>query len=96
MEIIDRYVYAVVKRLPESTRQDVERELRANIQDMLPDDHSEADVRAVLAKLGNPYRLAEEYRETKRYLIGPSVYDSYITVLRLVISIVVPVVAGLA
>jgi len=96
MEIIDRYVYAVVKRLPESTRQDVERELRANIQDMLPDNHDETDVQAALTKLGNPYRLAEEYRETKRYLIGPGVYDSYISVLRLVISIVVPVVAGLS
>lgn len=35
MNLIDRYVYAVTERLPEDIRDDVSRELRANIEDML-------------------------------------------------------------
>lgn len=84
MEIIDRYVYAVVKRLPEKSRADVEEELRANIEDMLPVPYDEADVHKVLLSLGNPAALAEQYRETKRYLISPELYGSYIYVLRIV------------
>lgn len=34
MEMIDRYVQAVTERLPEDTREDVARELHANIEDM--------------------------------------------------------------
>lgn len=84
MEVIDRYVYAVVKRLPEKSRAEVERELRSNIEDMLPDTYEEADVHKVLLSLGNPADLAEQYRETRRYLISPQLYGSYIYVLKIV------------
>lgn len=89
MEMIDRYVSAVADRLPEDTREDVARELRANIEDMLPDDATENDVRKVLEKLGNPTKLSNEYRQAKRYLIGPALYDSYISILKLVLGIAV-------
>ncbi|HEX2944414.1 MAG TPA: hypothetical protein VHT96_00475 [Clostridia bacterium] len=85
--LIERYLNAVAEHLPEDTREDVKKELRANIEDMLPDDPTEKDVRSVLEKLGNPVRLAGEYRQTKRYLIGPTLYDSYISILKLVIGI---------
>lgn len=88
MNLIDRYIYAVTEKLPEDSREDVGRELRANIEDMLPDDANDIDIRKVLETLGNPTKLADEYRQTKRYLIGPSLYDNYISVLKLVISIV--------
>ena len=94
MELIERYVHAVTVRLPESTRDDVARELHANIEDMLPDDPTEKDVRAVLEKLGNPATLASEYRPSKRYLIGPAMYDPYIDVLKIVLCIA-PVVLAL-
>ncbi|WP_163195687.1 HAAS signaling domain-containing protein [Clostridium thermarum] len=87
MDLIERYLYAVTSRLPEDTREDVKRELQANIEDMLPDDPSEADVRKVLERLGNPTRLADEYRQVKRYLVGPGLYDKYISVLKLVVMI---------
>lgn len=96
MEIIDRYVYAVVKRLPEKSRAEVERELRSNIDDMLPDDYEEADVHEVLLSLGNPADLAAQYYETKRYLISPERYANYIYVLKIVsivASILVPIAA---
>ena len=91
MTLIDRYVYTVTGRLSEKIRDEVSMELRANIQDMLPENPTENDVRNALEKLGNPIRLAHEYCDTKRYLIGPGLYDRYLSVLKLVISILITV-----
>lgn len=96
MEMIDRYVHAVTERLPEDTREDVARELRANIEDMLPEDPTDKDIRAVLEKLGNPAVLSNEYRPVKRYLIGPAMYDTYLSVLKLVVGIAAIVFTFLA
>ncbi len=96
MELVDRYIYAVTKRLSENTRDEVAEELRANIADMLPEDPSEEDIKKVLLSLGNPSKLAGEYNNTKNYLIGPSIYDSYISTLKLVIVIVACTFAGIA
>lgn len=93
MKLIDRYVYAVTNGLPECAKEDVSRELRANIEDMLPENPTESDVNKVLEKLGNPRYLADGYSERKRYLIGPDLYDRYISVLKLVIFIVTIVFA---
>lgn len=92
MKLIDRYLNAVTEHLPDVTREDVISELRANIYDMLPCDFTESDVRKVLGKLGNPISLADEYSERKKYLIGPALYDTYLSVLKLVIGIVTIVV----
>ncbi len=87
MEMIDRYIYAVTQHLPENIREDVSKELRSNIQDMLPEDASEAQIKDVLEELGNPAKLAVEYNPQKRYLIGPGVYNQYIKLLKLVTSV---------
>lgn len=89
MNLVERYLNAVAERLPEKTREDVKRELRANIEDMLPESPTEEDIRKVLEKLGDPARLADEYRQTKKYLIGPNLYDRYISILKLVAGIAV-------
>jgi uncharacterized membrane protein len=87
MNLIDRYVYAVTEHLPANTKEDVSKELRANIMDMLPDNPSEDEIKAVLTKLGNPVKLAHEYSQSKNYLIGPELYDSYITVVKIVVTV---------
>lgn len=87
MEMIDRYIYAVTQHLPENIREDVSKELRSNIQDMLPEDASDAQIKEVLEKLGNPAKLAVEYNPQKSYLIGPGVYNQYIKLLKLVTGI---------
>lgn len=89
MKMIDRYVYTVIKRLPEREQQDVETSLRESIDDMLPDNYSEADVEKTLLALGNPAVLAEKYREDVRYLISPTLYNSYISVLKIVLTVIV-------
>jgi hypothetical protein len=92
MSLIERYILAVTEKLPEDIRYDVAEELRSNIEDMLPENAAESEIREVLERLGNPAKLAQEYNPTKRYLIGPALYDSYFSVLKTVVSIVVAVV----
>lgn len=87
MGIIDRYIYAVTKRLPESQREDIEKELRSIIEDMMEQydgESNEAKVQKVLLELGDPALLADNYRGSKRYLIGPDNYNNYITVMKIV------------
>jgi len=87
MDVIDRYIYAVTNQLPDSMKDDVASELRANIEDMLPEDFAEEDVYRVLEQLGNPWKIAEDYQSKQRYLIGPVLYEQYVSVLKLVIGI---------
>ncbi len=95
MNLIDRYVFAVTEYLSDKNRKDVADELRSNIEDMLPDQPTDQDIRKVLEKMGNPRKLAHEYNPTKRYLIGPTLFDSYISLLKLVTGIVVSVILGI-
>lgn len=87
MELIERYVYTATRRLPEGQREDVAKELRANLYDMLPEDFDEADVRRILREMGNPVELGSQYREGVRHLIGPQVYEAYLAVLRVVLAV---------
>ncbi len=89
--MIDRYVYDVTRRLPASQREDIEKELRGLIEDMLDersDNPGKEDVEAVLIELGRPSALAAKYRGTQRHLIGPELYDMYFLVLKIVIGAV--------
>lgn len=90
MDLIDRYVYAVVRRLPHSQREEVAAELKSLITDMLdertngnPADRK--DVKIVLLELGHPREMADKYSESRKYLIGPELYDSFKTVLKIVL-----------
>lgn len=96
MNLIDRYVYAVTEYLPEDIRNDVGKELRANIEDMLPENATDNAIHQVLEGLGNPWKLANEYNPRKKYLIGPGYYDTYLSVLKMVIGICVIVFFGLS
>lgn len=88
METIERYIYAVTQKLPHSQRDDIAKELRSLIEDMLEErvqdgQGIEEHVEEVLLELGEPRKLAEKYRESKRYLIGPELFDPYMMVLKI-------------
>ncbi len=93
----ERYVHAVTRRLPEDQRDDVARELRATIADRTdslrdagaPDDDAE---RAALTELGDPDRLAADFRGSAQVLIGPALYPTWARVLRTHLLVVVPIV----
>ncbi len=90
MQLINRYIYAVTHRLPEKKRRDIGEELRSIIEDMLeqyqgPEPQAEK-VTKVLEELGNPDTLAKNYRGAKQYLIGPGLYNTYLTVLKIMLG----------
>lgn len=98
MEIIKRYVYAVTKNLPEKQRHDVARELESDIEAMVNDRASgkkatEKHIRLVLEELGDPAVFARQYNDGQRYLISPVNFDIYLTLLKTLLSVVLPIIA---
>ncbi len=87
MNLIDLYIQEVAKRLPEKNSEDITLELRSTIEDMLPEDYSEEDVKSVLKKLGSPVSLANGYLDRPMHLIGPRYFDVYTTLLKMIIPI---------
>ena len=94
-DLIERYVYAVTKRLGRKQREDVARELRGLIDDMLTERcgevlPTEKDVRVVLTELGTPQELYAKYdEEADRCLIGQPYYSTYKFVMKIVLASVV-------
>jgi hypothetical protein len=87
MELIELYIQEVTRRLPEKNRADIALELQSTIEDMLPEDYTEQDVKTVLLKLGDPVTLASGYRDRPMHLIGPRYYDVYISLLKMILPI---------
>ncbi|UOQ43781.1 hypothetical protein MUN89_18150 [Halobacillus salinarum] len=90
MEMIERYIYSVMRRLPQSQRSDIGEELRSLIEDMLLErgtdqNPSEKDVEAVLLELGPPHELALKYGGQRRYLISPELFYFYQIILKIVL-----------
>ena len=47
MDLINRYIYAVTQKLPESQRADIEKELHGLIEDMLEDREQASGLRGL-------------------------------------------------
>ncbi|MCR2805575.1 hypothetical protein [Paenibacillus soyae] len=87
MNLIDMYIQEATRRLPEKSRADIALRLRSTIEDMLPDEYSEQEVKFALSKLGDPAILANGYLDRPMYLIGPRYYDLYIQLLKMILPI---------
>ncbi|WP_047981491.1 HAAS signaling domain-containing protein [Ornithinibacillus contaminans] len=90
MQMIERYIYAVTQKLPQAQREDIAVELRGLIEDMMEErlngaEATEEVAEEVLLELGSPREMAQKYRGSKRFLIGPELYDSFIIVLKIVL-----------
>lgn len=80
--LAERYVHATLRSVPEARRDEIGRELRSSIADMVeartangePADHAE---RAVLTELGDPGALAAQYADRPLHLIGPRYFLTY-------------------
>jgi len=93
VDLVERYIYAVTKRLPINQREEIEKELKGLIEDMLAErarhqEPSQSEIEAVLLGLGEPSALADQYRGKKRFLIGPANFDHYLFVLKIVVTAV--------
>lgn len=65
MNLIDRYVYSVAEYLPGDIANDVTRELRSNIEDMLPENHTEEDVYGSWRNWATPLNLQRNTIQAK-------------------------------
>lgn len=88
-DMIERYIYAVTKRMKPKVREDVSMELQGLIDDMLQErcgdeTPTEKDIRVVLTELGTPQELYAKYDEDKdKCLIGQPYYSTYKFVLKI-------------
>ena len=87
MNLIEIYIQEVTRRLPEKNRDDIALELRSTIEDMLPDDFNEEDIKEALEKLGSPVSLASGYRDQPMHLIGPRYFDVYLSLFKMILPI---------
>ncbi|HKW31554.1 MAG TPA: hypothetical protein VJN92_01015 [Candidatus Acidoferrum sp.] len=94
MDLVDRYLKALAKALPDAQREDIIRELSEDIRSEMEDKQgelgrplTEAEQQALLRERGNPLLLAARYHQDDRrvafgrQLIGPVLYPFYIKVL---------------
>jgi hypothetical protein len=93
MQLLDRYLQAVGSNLPQKKRDDILRELRANILEGVEDREAELgrpltvdEEEAVLKQHGNPVVVGMRYWP-KQYLIGPNVFPYYVYALKTVIPL---------
>ena len=92
--IVDRYLTAVSEILPAKNRQDTVTEIRSLIQDAL-DDRSKTEGREpdnemmveVLKQFGPPEKIVAPYLP-ERYLIGPRLFPTFLTVLKIALPII--------
>ena len=88
MKLIERYLFSLGNYLSKENKDEILKEVEANIYDMIGDDYSDENVIRVLKELGHPRKLSTEYQTKKRYLIGPEYFDSYIKILPLLVILV--------
>lgn len=95
MKLINRYVNEVGKNLPLlKGREDIEKELRSTLEDMLEEraektgkPADEAMEMELLKEYGAPFDVAMTYNP-QPYLIGPRMFPTFLTVAKLVVPIV--------
>jgi len=93
MKLIDLYVAEVGRHLPAKNREDIEKEIRSMIEDMLEEqtggqEPNEDQVVEALTKLGPPDKVAASYLPP-RYLIGPELFPAFVTTARIVLAITI-------
>ncbi len=94
MKLLDIYIEEVRHHLPPKNREDILKEIRSTLLDMVEDrktdpdqEASEETIKSVLKKFGSPRVIARQYGAQK-YLIGPRFFPIYLQVLRIVLIIV--------
>lgn len=90
-DLIERYIYAVTKRMSLKIRNDVADELRTLIYDTIDERYNDKeitlkDVKIVLMELGSPNQLYEKYdNSSDKCLIGQPYYNYYKDILKIVL-----------
>ncbi len=93
MNLIERYVREIGRRLPPKNRSDIEKEIRSALEDML-EDRSKKESRAideemtiqVLKEYGKPEKVAASY-QSERYLVGPQLFPTFWMIVKIVFTV---------
>src|SRR6266403_4893567 len=93
MELLERYLFAVSKHLPQARREDLIAELKDNLLSQLEDEEASLgrplttdEIAEVLRKHGRPLLVALQYLP-QQHLIGPVMFPWYWYVLRLAVPV---------
>lgn len=97
--LTDRYVWAVVRSVPDARRSDADRQLRASIDTAVAEKvaagfEPAAAERETLSEFGDPARRAADYVGRVSYLIGPAHFFDYRRLLTILLAAVTPSVFG--
>lgn len=94
MKYINLYLQEIERRLPMRNREDILREIRSTLMDMIEDRNpnpgqaaDEETIKAVLSEFGSPRKVANQYSQ-HHYLIGPTLFPVYLQVLKIVLIVV--------
>lgn len=96
--LIDRYLDEAASHVGAGTRDEVRRDIHGMVDELVEARVAQGEpertaTERVLNELGDPRRFAREYTGEQQYLIGPVHYDSYIELLRTLLTTVLPLVA---
>ncbi len=95
MDLITRYVQAVVSQLPMDQREDIAAELTDSLMEQIEEmqeksgrEVTEDELTQFIKALGHPNKMAAGYAQ-QSYLIGPEHFPSYKMALKVVLKIIV-------
>jgi len=90
MDLIDRYLAAIARRLPADKADDIVAEIRDDLltrqevrEDALGRPLDKKEVAALIKDMGHPLLVASRYRP-QQYLIGPDAFPFFVATLRIV------------
>ena len=81
-ELMRRYIYQVLRRVPKGRRDEARMELEELIGDMYADKGS---MEETLTQLGDPAEFARQYQKGSQYLIGPEYLETYLWFVKVVL-----------
>lgn len=94
MKLIDLYLDEIRRQLPPRNKEDILKEIRSTLMDMVEDRNpdptqspNEETLKSVLKEFGSPREVAAQYG-AKNYLIGPRLFPTYLQVLRIVLIVI--------
>ncbi|MGN6818513.1 MAG: hypothetical protein ACTHJR_07565 [Sphingomonas sp.] len=99
MDLIDRYLAAIARRLPADKAEDIIAEIRDDLltrqearEEALDRPLDKSEVAALVKDMGHPLIIASRYRP-RQYLIGPDAFPFFVMALRIVAMFLVVVFA---
>ena len=102
MDLIERYLGAIARQLPEAQKADVSAELRDVLLSQVEDEEARLgraqtreELEALLIRFGHPLTVAGRYRKT-RHVIGPEVFPFWWASLKMSLALAVGVYLVLA